>query len=125
MSILTTLLLAVVVALCLRDTVAVNIVLEASNVGSRRQWGDNDVLLTCSSVDEGPAYPIYYAIFTRDQVPITISDDDDCTLGDDQYCYVNGGERLSFTANSTTEGKYACKDQLQGQASNELAIVGK
>ena len=122
MTILTTL-LAVVFALCLRDTVALNVVLEASNVGSRGQWGYNDVLLTCSSMVGSHVEPILHATFTRDQEPINVSNDDDCTPDGDQYCYIIGGERLSFTANSATEGKYACI--YESETSNELAIVGK
>ena len=117
MTILTTL-LAVVFALYLRDALALNVVLEASNVGSRGQWGANDVRLTCSSMVD--MEPIPDATFTRDEVPISVSDDNDCTPSGDQYCF---GERLSFTANNATEGKYACIHE--GQTSNELAIVGK
>ena len=121
MLILTTL-LAVIPALCLRDTVAVNVFLEASNRGARSQWGADDILLTCSSVS--PLEPIRHAIFTRNQVPINISAvADDCTPSGDQYCYTNDGYGLAFIANNVTEGKYACK--YESETSNELAIVGK
>ena len=122
MTIITTL-LAVVFALCLRDTLALNVVLEATNVDVRGQWGANDVLLTCSSTDGILMEPILHATFTRDQEPINVSNDGACTPAGDQYCYVQNGELLSFTANSATEGKYACIHE--NQASNELAIVGK
>ena len=122
MPILTTL-LAVVIALCLRGTVAVNVFLEASDAAFRSQWGANDILLTCSSGNESLTKPIHNATFTRGRVPITVSEGDDCTPSGNQYCYVQDRERLSFTANSATEGKYACI--VQGQLSNELAIVGK
>ena len=118
-----TLLPTVAFAMCLRDTVAVNIVLEVSDVYSRAQWGANDILLTCTSWVESQKQPIHNAIFTKDQILITISANDNCTPNGDQYCYVQDGQRLSFTANSATEGKYACTHQ--SQTSNELAIVGK
>ena len=121
MPILATLLLVAVVALRLGNTVAVNVVLEAVNVGFRSQWGANDVLLTCSS--DGLMGPINHANFTRNQLPVTISDDIGCNPSGDQYCYGLNGERLSFIANNATEGKYAC--HYQGQTSNKLAIVGK
>ena len=122
-----TTLLAVVFASCLRDTLALNVVLQAEDTHSRSQWGVDDILLTCRSGNEGTTNTIHNAIFTRDQEAITISDYDDCTSGGDQYCYTQNGERLSFTVNSTTEGKYACNypDQASNEASNELAIVGK
>ena len=120
---LTTLL--AVLALCLRDTVAFNVVLEPLNTALRSRWGDNDIQLTCTTnthLQSQVLEPIpFSAVFTKDQTPITVSEDDNCIPIGDQYCYTNGGERLSFTANSVTEGKYAC--EYYGQTSNELAIV--
>ena len=118
-----TTLLAVVFALCLPDTLALNVVLQAEDTDSRSKWGANAILLTCSSKDENLMEPINHATFTRNEVPINVSEDNDCTASGNQYCYTPNGERLSFTANSATEGKYAC--EYQGQTSDELAIVGK
>ena len=91
MPILITTLLAVVFASCLRDTLALNVVLQAEDTHSRSQWGVDDILLTCRSGTN----TIHNAIFTRDEEAITISDYDDCTPGGNQYCYTEGGERLS------------------------------
>ena len=120
MPITITTLLAIVVALCVQDTVAVT--LAAINTHNRRPWGENDVLLTCSS--EVGTLVTQDAVFTRNQEPITISGPNDgCTPGGDTYCYANNGQRLSFVANCVTEGKYAC--EYMNITSNELAIVGK
>ena len=115
-----TTLLTVFVAVCLQDTLAFGVVLEASNADTRSAWGVNDILLICRDGD----HEVINAIFTKNGDSISANEDTDCSPGDVMYCAEEEGSRLRFIASSVTEGKYACKNNVN-VTSNEIAIIGK
>ena len=115
-----TTLLTVFIAVCLQDTLVFGVVLEAANPYTRSEWGANDILLVCRDGD----HEVINAIFTRNGDSISASNKADCSPDGATYCAEEGGSRLRFIASSVTEGKYACKSNVN-VTSNEISIIGK
>ena len=115
-------LLTVLFVVCVQHTLVLSTLqLEASDKDARSTWGVNDVMLTCRDGDEEVAN----AIFTRNGVTISTSADGNCSPSS-AYCVdQEHTSRLSFTASSETEGKFACKNDHNDEPSNEIAILGK
>ena len=117
-----TTLLALVVALCLQDTLVLSVVLEAEYLHTRTSWGVNDIQLVCREGElEGP---LQNAIFTRNGVSISANNDEHCSPGGVTYCAEEQGSRLRFVASNVTEGIFACKNNVNVE-SNKIAIIGK
>ena len=78
-------------------------------------------MLTCRDGE----VEVVNAIFTRNGDAISTSADGNCSPSS-AYCVDEVfTSRLSFTASNETEGKFACKNDLNDEPSNEIAIIGK